>query len=200
MCYLKSPNRPPKKKKTKPEINTQKYFAIELFLVEQERSNHSNDVKSEWVGDPRQVLLNFESTVTLFNRYLQDGTTESTILVSCHFPAILNQRVNKGESLVMDLLPHHGSSVVWWSKHLINHWNTDYSTSLLLFCVDKISMNHFFSQSKRELAVIANILLWSPGNASFSLPLSNLLLKGSMVCACFHMSFYQMLIYLLHIY
>lgn len=45
MCYLKSPNRP--KGKKKPEINTQKYFAIELFPVEQERLNHSNDVKSE---------------------------------------------------------------------------------------------------------------------------------------------------------
>ena len=46
MCYLKSPNRP-KKKKNKPKINTQKYFAIELVLVEQERLNHYNDMKSE---------------------------------------------------------------------------------------------------------------------------------------------------------
>lgn len=38
--------------------------------------------------------------MALFNRYLQDDTTESTILVSWHFSAVLNQRVNKGESLV----------------------------------------------------------------------------------------------------
>lgn len=45
-------------------------FSIELFLVEQETLNHSNDVESEGVGDPKEVLLNLESAVVFFNGYL----------------------------------------------------------------------------------------------------------------------------------
>ena len=63
MCYLESPN------KSKNKIN-KKYFSIELFLVEQERLNRSNDVESEGVGDPKEVLLNLESAVVFFSGYL----------------------------------------------------------------------------------------------------------------------------------
>lgn len=60
MCHLVFPKSPSQKRRK---------IAIELFIVEKERLNHSSDIESERVEGPKEVfaeLLKPEPTVVLF--------------------------------------------------------------------------------------------------------------------------------------